>query len=81
MDNILRVSDSVSLTAIYKYINIAVKALCLDTKRYAIGMVGMRKSQNRTRAHTMATDQEATHIVYLLEKAIRNLYEIEPAGK
>ena len=32
LDNILRVFDGLSLTSIYKYSNITVKALCLDTK-------------------------------------------------
>ena len=67
VDNIPRVSDGVSLTSISKYSNTTVKALCLDTKRYALGMMGMCKSRNCARSHTMATYQEATHIVNLLE--------------
>ena len=81
VDNILRVSNEASLTAIYKYSNTPVKALCPNTKRCALGMVGMCRSQNCTRSHTIPTDEEATHIVNLLEKAIKNSHEIKPAGK
>ena len=74
-DTIMRKNPSYSLTKLAKYCNTSLPALALDKSKCLLHFFGKCTLPQCTRKHVDASDEEADHLINLLEKAI-----LEPEG-
>jgi len=74
-DPIMKNNPSYSLTKLAKYSNTSLPAMALDKSKCLLHFFGKCTHPNCSRRHLEASDDEADHIINLLEKAI-----IEPEG-
>ena len=71
----MRKNPSYSLTKLAKYCNTSLPALALDKSKCLLHFFGKCTLPQCTRKHVDASDEEADHLINLLEKAI-----LEPEG-
>eukprot|EP00957_Ditylum_brightwellii_P000814 64697-Ditylum_brightwellii.AAC.1 len=82
VDGVFKCIKPTILQNICKFSNTLVTALFPEPKRCALYMMGMCHRKNCDRIHKQANDEEAEHILTLLEKAVKNPKDIkETKGK
>ena len=58
------------------FCNVAASSLLKDSRACLLAMFGQCQSNRCFKTHRMATDEEANHIISILDKAIKNLDQI-----
>eukprot|EP00957_Ditylum_brightwellii_P120885 9219694-Ditylum_brightwellii.AAC.1 len=72
VNTVFKLNPLVLLKKVCDYCNILVMQLCPDKNVCASNMLGKCVWTECTRLHRVATDEEAKHVVALLDKAIAN---------
>jgi hypothetical protein len=72
IDNVVKQNPNTPIRKICRFANTELSKLSKDPSKCVLGMLGSCRSRFCRRKHVAATDEEAKHMVMLLEKAILN---------